>query len=152
MPFDVDKFARELQEEIMRDVRQRYSPTVIQHWMTPVNFKRMEDPDGYGRITGSCGDTMEMYIKVTRNRLTDASFFTDGCGTTIACGSLVVSMAQGKPIEEAARIDKGVVLGALGGLPEEDQHCAELAANALRYAIVDYESAASAGEEEKRRE
>lgn len=141
MPFDVDKFARELQEEIMQEVRRKYSETVIHHWMNPVNFKRMEDYDGYGRVIGSCGDTQEIFIKVEANRISDCSFFTDGCGTTIACGSIAVSLARGKSIGRATQITQKTILDVCEGLPEEDKHCAELAANALQYAIIDYESA-----------
>jgi nitrogen fixation NifU-like protein len=135
---DVDKFVLELQEEIMRDVRRKYSPTVIEHWMNPTNFRRMEDFDGYGRVTGSCGDTMEVFIRIAGGRLSKASFFTDGCGTTIACGSVIVSLAQGKTTAEALGIGRSTVLKTLGGLPQQDEHCAELAANALQYALIDY--------------
>jgi nitrogen fixation NifU-like protein len=140
MSFDVDRFAEELQDEIMRDVRKTYSKAVIQHWMYPINFTRMSDCDGYGRVTGSCGDTMEVFIKVYGEKIRNAAFFTDGCGTSIACGSMVVSLAKGESLDSAARIDKKTVLDALGGLPPEDQHCAELAANALRYALIDHET------------
>jgi nitrogen fixation NifU-like protein len=140
MPFDVDKFAEELQEEIMRDARQRYSKAVIEHWMKPLNFARMDTCDGYGRVTGSCGDTMEVFLRVREKTVSEAAFFTDGCGTTIACGSMVVFLATGKSLDEAEKIDKETLLEALGGLPPEDEHCAEITANALRYALIDYET------------
>ena len=136
----IDKFADELQEEIMRDVRKRYSNTVIKHWMNPVNLGRMDDSDGYGRVTGVCGDTIEVFIKLDGQVISDVRFSTDGCGTTIACGSMLVSLATSRSLEEAARIDKKAILSALGGLPAEDQHCAELAANALKYALIDCET------------
>jgi len=136
----MDKFADELQEEIMRDVRKRYSNTVIKHWMNPVNLGRMDDSDGYGRVTGACGDTIEVFIKIDEEGISNAGFFTDGCGTTIACGSMLVSLAMAKTLRQAARIDKKTILDALGGLPAEDQHCAELAANALKYALIDFET------------
>lgn len=84
---------------------------------------------------------MEIYIKVQGDGISDCSFFTDGCGTTIACGSLVVSLARGKSILQATQITGETVLDACDGLPDDDKHCAELAANALQYAITDYETA-----------
>jgi NifU-like protein involved in Fe-S cluster formation len=64
----------------------------------------------------------------------DATFWTDGCGTSVVCASMVTIMANGRTLEQAARIDQQSVLGELGGLPEEDRHCALLAANTLREA------------------
>ncbi|MBN2537313.1 iron-sulfur cluster assembly scaffold protein, partial [candidate division WOR-3 bacterium] len=66
---------------------------------------------------------------------TEAKFWTDGCGTSIVCGSMVTVMAKDRTLEQAAAIDQAAVLGELGGLPEEDQHCALLAANTLREAV-----------------
>ena len=41
-------------------------------------------------------------------------------------------------ISEAQRISQHDVLAALGGLPEESEHCALLAADTLKEAIKDY--------------
>ncbi|MFC2062689.1 iron-sulfur cluster assembly scaffold protein [Chloroflexota bacterium] len=68
----------------------------------------------------------------------DATFMTDGCGTSIASGSMTADMAKGKDIRQALKIGQQDVLDALGGLPEESQHCALLAANTLKQAIQDY--------------
>ncbi len=67
--------------------------------------------------------------------VTAATFWTDGCGTSIVCGSMVTVMVKGRTLEQAVAIDQQMVLDELGGLPEEDQHCALLAANSLREAI-----------------
>ncbi|GAJ20640.1 unnamed protein product, partial [marine sediment metagenome] len=68
----------------------------------------------------------------------EASFFTDGCGTSIASGSMVTELARGKKLSQAQRISQKDVLNALGGLPEESEHCALLAADTLKAAIRDY--------------
>lgn len=67
-----------------------------------------------------------------------ANFLTDGCGTSIASGSMVTELAKGKNVAKALKISGEDVLNALGGLPEESQHCAFLAANTLKAAIKDY--------------
>lgn len=63
---DIEKFARELQEQIMEQIKKGYSQTVIDHWQNPRNFRKIENPDGYAKVKGSCGDTMEMFIKIKR--------------------------------------------------------------------------------------
>ncbi|RLE02706.1 MAG: iron-sulfur cluster assembly scaffold protein [Candidatus Aminicenantes bacterium] len=136
---DLERFARELQEQIMNQLRQQYSPQVIERWQNPHNFYRLENPDGYAKVTGSCGDTMEMFLKIQNDRIIESSFFTDGCGTTIACGSMATELVEGKTFTEAlALVSTEEILKKLGGLPEPDVHCAQLAAETMRRALADY--------------
>jgi len=122
----------------MEDMKGVYSEKTIDHFLNPRNLGKIPAPDGIGRITGSCGDTMEICLKVRHGRVRNASFWTDGCGTTIASGSMVTELAKGKSILEAQKITQQDVLDALGGLPEDSLHCALLAANTLKEVIKDY--------------
>ena len=128
----------ELEQTIMADMRKIYSEMVIEHFLNPRNLGELPQADGSGRITGPCGDTMEIYLRVKDGKITETAFWTDGCGTTIAAGSMITELAKEKSIAEAQRITQEDVLGALEGLPEENVHCAVLAANTLREAIRDY--------------
>lgn len=128
----------ELQELILGNARKVYSETVIDHAMNPRNLGNLEDADGFARVTGPCGDTMEIWLKVKDGTIAQAAFYTDGCGTSIASGSMVTDLARGKNISEAQRISEQDVLTALGGLPDESEHCALLASNTLKEAIKDY--------------
>jgi nitrogen fixation NifU-like protein len=136
---DFGEFAEQLQQEILDEIRRKYSETLVDHWMHPRNIGKLENADGYGRMTGPCGDTMEMFICVDHSTITRCVFFTDGCGTTIACGSIVTELARGKSIDEAKAITQEVILKTCGGLPEEDEHCALLASNTLMEAIALFE-------------
>lgn len=136
---DVAKFARELQDQIMKDIRRTCSPAVIDHWQNPRNFRRMEAADGYAKNTGTCGDTMEMFLRVKDEAITECTFQTDGCGTTIVCGSVATELAAGKPfIEALGAVSAAEILRVLGGLPDDSVHCAQLAAETLRRALADY--------------
>jgi nitrogen fixation NifU-like protein len=128
----------DLQALVMADARKIYSETVIDHAMNPRNLGPMPDADGFARITGPCGDTMEVWLKVNNNTITVVNFMTDGCGPSIASGSMVTELAKGKNIAKALKISQEDVLKALGGLPKESQHCALLAADTLKAAIKDY--------------
>jgi nitrogen fixation protein NifU and related proteins len=135
---EFQKIADELQEAILEDAREVYSETVIDHAMNPRNAGIIENADGYGKVKGSCGDTMELWLRVNNLVVSSATFMTDGCGTSIAAGSMVTEMARGKNITEAIKITRQDVLNELGGLPEESEHCALLASNTLKKAILDY--------------
>jgi nitrogen fixation NifU-like protein len=136
---EVEKFARELQQQIMEELRRTYSPLVIEHWQNPRNFKALESPDGYARVKGVCGDSMEMFLRVKDNKVIECTFQTDGCGTTVVCGSVVTELALGKSfVEVLGAVNAAEILRVLGGLPEDSIHCAQLAAETLRRALADY--------------
>ena len=136
---DVANFTRELQEQIMAELRRTYSPAVIDHWQNPRNFRKLEAADGYAKNTGSCGDTMEMFLRVKDETVTECTFQTDGCGTTAVCGSVATELAAGKTFLEAlGAVSAAEILRVLGGLPESSVHCAQLAAETLRRALADY--------------
>jgi nitrogen fixation NifU-like protein len=134
MASEFDEMVEELQKEMLAG----YSRVVIDHAQNPRNVGSIQDADGFASVTGPCGDTMEIWLKVKDDTIAKASFFTDGCGTTIAAGSMVTEMVKGKNLSLAQKINQQDIPEALGGLPEESQHCALLAANTLREAIKDY--------------
>ena len=115
------------------------SPIVIEHMTNPRNWGIMNQSDGYARITGPCGDTMEISLRVIDNRIAKCTYDTDGCGATVSCGSIVTELATGKSIVQAKQINQKTILVYCRGLPEANEHCALLAANTLREAIQDYE-------------
>ncbi len=138
MAVGFDDSFKELEQSVVEDMRKIYSERVVDHFLNPRNLGRIQAPDGFGRITGSCGDTMEIYFKMKDDKVTDATFWTDGCGSSIASGSMATELVKGKSISEARGITKDDILDALEGLPEESLHCAALTASTLREAIKDY--------------
>ena len=134
----LDQLRDMLQEMVLADARGTYSETVIDHAMNPRNAGVMPDADGYGSAVGLCGDDMEIWLRVRNGNIAEARFWTNGCATTIASGSMVTEMVKGKSVAQAHKISQQDVLTALDGLPEESEHCAQLAANSLKEAIKDY--------------
>jgi len=128
----------QFQELIKKEMRKIYSETVIDHSLNPRNVGDLKDADGFAKVTGPCGDTMEIWLKVTDTTISDASFMTDGCNATIAAGSMITEIAKGRSVREAHKICQQDVINALDGLPEENHHCALLAANTIKQAIRDY--------------
>ena len=138
MPDDFDDAMEALQRAIIDEARKVYSEKVIESWLHPKYMGEAEGAQGYGKVTGSCGDTMNIFLRIENDKITDARFVTDGCATTIAAGNMACELAIGKTPRQASRITKGVILKELGGLPEESIHCALLASNSLREALTDY--------------
>ena len=133
-----DRLVAELRQQITEQERALYSAKVIEEAHNPKNLGRMAVPDAYGIVHGWCGDTMEIYLRLDGDRIIEATFMTDGCGPTVACGSMFTTMVTGMPLEEAGAITPENLIAALDGLPEESLHCAELAVSTLREAIANW--------------
>jgi nitrogen fixation NifU-like protein len=126
-------------EEIIKSqMRTVYSDTVVELGMNPKNLGEIDDADGFARITGPCGDTMSMWLKIEGDRIVNTGFTTNGCTTSLASASMATIISKGSCIADALKVRQQEILDALGGLPEESRHCALLAANTLKAAIEDY--------------
>jgi len=116
-----------------------YSEKVMDHFRKPRNMGEIPDADGIGSVGNpTCGDLMNIYIKVKGNVLTDVKFKTFGCGAAIATSSMITELAKGKTLDEALKITRGDVAENLDGLPKIKMHCSNLAADGLHAAIKDY--------------
>ena len=116
-----------------------YNEKVMDYFSNPRNVGEIEDADGIGEVGNpTCGDMMNIYIKVEDGILTDVKFKTFGCGAAIATSSMITEMAVGKTIEEALEITRNDVAEELGGLPQVKMHCSNLASDGLHAAIEDY--------------
>lgn len=135
---DFDKFIKGIQQEIIDEEKAIYSEKVIEEYNNPKNAGQMPVPDAFGIVKGPCGDTMEIYLKIDNGQIKEVMFMTDGCGTTIACGSMLTTMVKGKGIDDVMGITNDDLLNALDGLPEESLHCAALAVGTLRKALNSY--------------
>ena len=135
---DFVKLLEELQRKIEYGEEQTYSKVVIREYRNPSNFGVLENPDTFGKIKGPCGDTMKISLKIEKLKIKQAFFWTDGCGATIACGSLLTKIIKGKTLQEANDISSSQLLETLGGLPIEHHHCTILAINALQKAVKNY--------------
>jgi nitrogen fixation protein NifU and related proteins len=130
----LDAYLDGLQEHMDAEALTRYGPEGYRRWRGQVNMGRMENPSCHGRVAGSCGDAMEMFFRIEDERIVDACYATDGCGASMVCGSVAVDLCRGAALEDAMDISAARILGILGGLPEDDRHCATLASEAAKAA------------------
>ena len=110
----------------------------------PKNNGTLADSDCCAAVKGECGTTMVFYLKIVNKKIIDATFTTDGCGVSYACGSALTEMIKNKLYTEAAHIAPDKIVDDLGGLPASDLHCAYLSVSTLLAALDDYKENKSA--------
>lgn len=142
-----ERMVENLRQEIADREEALYSDVVLREARNPKNVGRIEDPDLHGKVHGWCGDTMELFLRVEDESIEEATFVTDGCGATLACGSMLTQMVTGMRLEKAEWVLPKDLINALQGLPEEHEHCAGLAISTLQNALLNWR--ASQMEEEE---
>jgi nitrogen fixation NifU-like protein len=119
-----------------------YTDIVKDHFKNPRNIWKKDDnfaPDGVGKVGAiSCGDQMEIGIKVKDGVIEDLKWRTYGCASAIASTSMISEMAIGMKLEDAYKISASDVTHELGSLPDHKIHCSVLGDDALRAAIDNY--------------
>jgi nitrogen fixation protein NifU and related proteins len=135
----IDAFVAELQEQIFDETREAFGEAGFERWRNPRYQGPLEGADSHASVKGTCGDTMQMFLKFDdQGRVSNAAYLTDGCGSSTVCGSFAAEMALGRTVDELTEITGEAVLEKIGRFPEEDHHCAFLAAATIQEALNQY--------------
>lgn len=135
---DFDRMVDELEQRNTEEEEAFYSGVVLREASAPKNTGQMSGADLRGVVHGWCGDTMELYLRLDGGMIKEATFATDGCGATVACGSMLTQVVTGMRLEDAGWVLPEDLVEALGGLPEESKHCAGLAISTLQNALFEW--------------
>ena len=116
-----------------------YSDKVMDHFQHPRNVGEIENASGVGTVgNATCGDIMQITLRIEDGIIKDAKFKTFGCAAAITSSSVATSMIIGKTIDEALKITNKDVITELNGLPPQKIHCSVLAEEAIKAAIDSY--------------
>ena len=126
-----------MEREVLEFWRQ-HSPNFLKMALENDRLERIEHPDGYGKCSRECGDTLELFLIMRNGDIRSASFYTDGCIYTVACANALVHMIAGKSIKEALAVSPEHIADFLETLPKAEKHCAQLAVRTLRTAVIDF--------------
>ena len=116
-----------------------YNEKVLEAFRNPKNVGEIENYDGLGKVgNASCGDIMQITLKIENDVIVDAKFKTFGCAAAIATSSTATQMVIGMTVDEALQLTNKKVVEELEGLPPQKIHCSVLAEEAIKAAIDDY--------------
>ncbi|MGH9880849.1 MAG: iron-sulfur cluster assembly scaffold protein, partial [Pyrinomonadaceae bacterium] len=84
-----------------------YSPTFNDHIANPRNVGELADANAVAEETNPvCGDRLRLSLRVHDGRITAARFLAYGCPPTLACGSVMTEMIEGKTLEESMALSR----------------------------------------------
>ena len=116
-----------------------YNEKVMEAFKNPQNVGEIENPDGFGKVgNASCGDIMQIALKIENDIIVDAKFKTFGCAAAIASSDVAMDLIKNKTVDEALKVSNNDVMQELGELPEQKIHCSMMAQEAISAAVADY--------------
>lgn len=98
----------------------------------------VENPEGIAKVSGNCGDTMEIGLQIRDDVVTSTHGWTDGCSFSKLCVEAAAMLARDKKIDEVKKINMISIMELVGQLPETHLHCAQLAETTLQKSLEDY--------------
>jgi nitrogen fixation NifU-like protein len=117
-----------------------YSDKAIEYYLNRPKMGSLPDANQVSELTGPCGDTMKIYLKLDHGRIEEAKIQVLGCPGAVASAMVAMELATGKTIEEAQKIRDRDIFRILEALPEQKQHCIRLAVKTLQKALDEYGS------------
>jgi len=116
-----------------------YSDKAITYFLNKKNMGSLPDADQVTELTGPCGDTMKISLKLEDgNKIKDAKIQVMGCPGAVASAMATMDLIRGKTIEDAMAIKDRDIFRILEEIPEQKQHCIRLTVKTLQKAIEEY--------------
>lgn len=115
-----------------------YSDKAIEYFLDKPHMGCLSDADHITELTGKCGDTMKVYLKLDGERIEDAKFQVLGCPGAVASAMAAVDLIKGKTLEESLRINDREIYLELKAIPEQKVHCIRLAVKTIQKAVAEY--------------
>lgn len=114
-----------------------YKENILDHYKNPRNLKKLSSFTNTASLSNvTCGDEMEVFLKIENEKIKDISFQARGCAISIAAMSMLSENIKGKKIDEIEEITDEFVLKMLGLEKETPRvKCALLGIQTLRKAL-----------------
>ena len=115
-----------------------YSDKAITYYINKPNMGILNDANQVSELTGPCGDTMKIYLKIENGIIEDAKIQVLGCPGAVASAMAAMEMIRGKTFEEVQKIKDRDIFRMLEDIPNEKQHCIRLTNKTIQKAIEEY--------------
>ncbi len=112
-----------------------YSQEAINYIIDKPYMGTLPDADHISEMTGTCGDTMTIYLKMAQNVITDARYEVLGCPGAVSAAMAAVDLIKGKTLDDARKLNDGDIFSVLIDIPVKKHHCIQIAVKTLHKAL-----------------
>ena len=117
-----------------------YAEKAIDYFLKKANMGTLPDADQVTELTGPCGDTMRLYLKMNNGTIQDAKIQVLGCPGAVASAMAAMDLIRGMSLSEAKTVKDRDVFRMLEDLPDQKQHCVRLTIKTIQKAIEEYQA------------
>jgi len=115
-----------------------YSQRAIQYYIEKPHMGAIPDAELKSEMTGTCGDTMGIYVKMNNGTIADAKYQVMGCAGAVSAAMAAVDLIKGRSLDFARKLNDGDIFKVLEEIPVKKHHCIQLAVKTLHKAIDEY--------------
>ena len=115
-----------------------YSQQAIRYYIEKPHMGSIPNAELKSEMTGTCGDTMGINLKLNNGVIEDAKYEVLGCAGAISAAMAAVDLIEGRSLDFARRLDDGDIFKVLEEIPVKKHHCIQLAVKTLHKAIDEY--------------
>lgn len=113
-----------------------YRDEIVDHYKNPRRFGDLPGKTHEASETNaSCGDMIEVYLKIKDGVVKDAGFKGVGCALSTAAASMLMEELVGKKVEEVKKWDKEKIERLMGEVNPGRVKCIMLPIEAIRRAV-----------------
>jgi nitrogen fixation NifU-like protein len=124
-----------------------YSEKAVNYYLETPHLGIIENADQVSEMTGTCGDTIKVYLRIENDRIGDVKYQIMGCPGSISAAMAAGDLVRGKTVAEALALNDGDVFHFLEEIPVKKHHCIQLAVKALLLAIQSYRDGNGTGDQ-----
>ena len=111
-----------------------YRQIILEHYKNPDNFGSLANYDIKAHAHNpSCGDEIEIKIKLNKGKIKDAKFQAKGCAISLASADILLDNIKNKSLKDIKKLNEKHLLKFLKvEISHARMNCAMLALNALK--------------------
>ncbi len=139
---DQDNTIEQTNSEATREILSSsgYSEKAVEYFIKKPYMGSLCEADQISEMTGSCGDTMKISLKMKDGIITDARYQVLGCPGAVAAAMAAVDLIKGKSLDNARHLGDSDIFRLLAEIPEQKHHCIQLAVKTLHKALDEYKN------------
>ncbi len=117
-----------------------YAQNILDRYKNPLNKdKNIDAQISHSEANRSCGDMIDIKVKIEGDKLVDYSFSGNGCAVSMASADMIFDLTKDMRVDEILELKKEDIYEVLGiEISVRRSKCALLSLLSLQNAILEY--------------
>lgn len=123
-----------------------YAREAIEYYLKRPGWGLLAEADQVSELTGPCGDTMKIWLKLEGDVIGEAKIQVLGCPGAISSACAMTQLIKGRTLDQAMELKDVDIVQEIVDLPDTKAHCVRLSVKTLQKAIGEWRGEGEGGE------